>query len=584
MKCDKPLFKPLPIGGYDFKSIIEKGSYYVDKTLLIKELLDRDGKVTLFTRPRRFGKTMNMYMLKYFFEAAVDRCTGEIVDNSYLFNGLKIMSAGEEYLKHMGKYPVIFISLNTMKQMEFDGAVRMLMDDLAEEYKRHSYILGKIQLNEEELDFYNRMCNKKFGIAECKEAILTLSKMLEAYHGVGPVILIDEYDVPLQWGYEQGTEYYAKVLDLIRGMFEKTFKNNPYMSFGVLTGCLRVSRESIFTGFNNLEIVSILTKSYGEYFGFTSEEVVKMMNDFNVAERVDEARDWYNGYVFGKVNIYNPWSILKYVQDLRDDINSLPSPHWANTSSNSIVKEMISHIDESVQEELELLMNGGTVEKPVHEDITYAELEYDVTRHEEYMDNLYNFMFFTGYFRKVSERMEDESKYITLALPNREVRYIFNRHITNWFNVKMYHWDRSPLLQAVLNHDTEAMSEAISDILYESISFYDYGESFYHGIMLGILQGIKHYVVDSNRESGAGRYDLALRPKSLFKPVYIFELKYVKNVDKLDEMADEAICQIEKNDYARRFRDMGYKKFYYYGIAFCRKDCVVRFKDPMDKE
>lgn len=578
---DRSLFKPLPIGGYDFKSIIEKGSYYVDKTLLIKELLDRDGGVTLFTRPRRFGKTMNMYMLKYFFEAAVDKKTGTPVNNSYLFDGLKIMSAGEEYLKHMGKYPVIFISLNTMKQNDFNDAIRMLMDDLAEEYKRHRYVLGKVELNKDELDFYERMCNKDFGVLECKEALQTLSKILKDYHGVGAVILIDEYDVPLQWGYEQGPEYYAKVLDLIRGMFEKSFKNNPYMSFGVLTGCLRISRESIFTGLNNLEVVSILSETYEEHFGFTDEEVVKMMTDFGVAEKIDEARDWYNGYVFGRTHIYNPWSFVQYVQAKVARLDSFPVPYWANTSSNSIVKDMISHIDGGVQKELELLVNGGTVEKPVHEDITYADLEYNPAQHEEYMDNLYNFMFFTGYFRKVSERFQGVHKYVELTIPDKEVLYIFNRHITNWTNVKIRQWDRSALLKAVLDHDTEVMAGAISDILYESISFYDYGESFYHGIMVGLLQGIKHYPVVSNRESGAGRYDLALAPESRFKPVYIFELKYVKDVDELEEAAERAIAQIEERDYARSFRDESYKRFLYYGIAFCRKDCIVKFKDPM---
>lgn len=580
-KQDRPLFRPLPIGGYDFKSIIEKGSYYVDKTLLIKELLDRDGKVTLFTRPRRFGKTMNMYMLKYFFEASVDVQSGKPVDNSYLFNGLKIMSAGDKYVSHMGRYPVIFISLNTLKQMNFDDAIYMLTGDITEEFRRHSYILDKIGMSREERAFFNRISNREYGIKECKDALLILSHLLKKYHGTGPVILIDEYDVPLQWGYEQGPEYYAKMLDLIRGMFEKTFKNNPYMSFGVLTGCLRVSRESIFTGLNNLEMVSILSETYDEYFGFTDDEVVKMMTDYDISEKLDEARDWYNGYVFGQTNIYNPWSFVQYVQAKVKRLDSFPTPYWANTSSNSIVKEMVSHIDGSVHDELEQLVNGGTVEKPVHEDITFAELEYDVIRHKEYMDNLYNFMMFTGYFRKVSESFDGVRKYVELAIPNKEILYIFDRHITNWMNVKIYQWDRSALLQAVLNHDTEVMSEAISDILYESISFYDYGESFYHGIMVGLLQGIKHYPVVSNRESGKGRFDLALAPASRFKPVYIFELKYVKDIDDLEKAAEEAITQIEERDYARSFRDDSYKKFLYYGVAFCRKDCLVKFKDPM---
>lgn len=576
----RKLFKPMPVGVYDFRSIIENGYYYVDKTLLIKELLDRKGLVTLFTRPRRFGKTLNMYMLKYFFEMEIDSKTHEAADNSSLFDGLNIMSAGEEYTKHMGKYPVVFISLNTMKQMHFESAVSMLIDGLAEEYKQHKYIYDKVEMNAEEKDFYERMMNKKVGLEDCKKALLILSKHLKAYHGVGPVILIDEYDVPLQYGYEQGSEYYGKVLDLIRSMFEMSFKNNPYLSFAVLTGCLRVSRESIFTGMNNLEIVSIMTNTYSEHFGFTDEEVVKMMTDFGVAEKIDEARDWYDGYVFGEANIYNPWSVIQYVQAKTVKIDDFPTPYWANTSSNSIVKDMISHIDDDTKEELEMLVNGGRVTKPVHEDITYAELEYDPDRHEEYMDNLYNFMFFTGYFRKVAESNNGLKKYVTLSIPNKEVLYIFDRHISSWFGAKIQKVEKKPFYTAVMEQDTDTMEEMISDTLYESISFFDYGESFYHGIVIGLLRGMPRYVARSNRESGMGRYDLVAKPVSPRKVVYIFEFKVVKHDEEMEAAAEEALKQIEENDYEAEFRADGYKQFVHYGVAFWKKECVIRTKNP----
>lgn len=574
----RKMFKPVPVGVYNFKDFKERGYYYVDKTLLIKELLDRGGKVTLFTRPRRFGKTLNMYMLKYFFEMDIDSKTHEVVDNSSLFDGLKIMSAGEEYTKHMGKYPVIFLSLNVMKQMYFDSAVNMLKSNMADEFSRHSYLLDKLDLSDKDKDFYYKMSNKQGTADDCKEALLIISRLLKEYHGVGPVILIDEYDVPLQYGYEQGPEYYGKVLDLIRSMFEQTFKNNPYLSFGVLTGCLRVSRESIFTGMNNLEIVSIMTTIYGEYFGFTDEEVVKMMNDFGVAEKIDEAREWYDGYIFGEANIYNPWSFIQYVQAKTVRIDSFPIPYWANTSSNSIVKDMISHIDEDTKEELEMLVNGGKVTKPVHEDITYAELEYSPERHDEYMDNLYNFMFFTGYFRKVGESNDGIKKYVTLAIPNKEVLYIFDRHITSWFGAKMQKVEKKPFYTAVIEQDTDTMEEMISDTLYESISFFDYGESFYHGIVIGLLRGMPRYVARSNRESGMGRYDLVARPISPRKTVYIFEFKVVKNDADMESAAEEALKQIEENDYEAEFRADGYKQFIHYGVAFWKKECVVRTK------
>ncbi|MBV7276667.1 AAA family ATPase, partial [Clostridium sp. PL3] len=370
-------FKPLPIGIDDFEKLITRGYYFVDKTLLIKDLLDNKADVNLFTRPRRFGKTLNISMLQYFFENS-----GK--DNSYLFEGLNIMKEGENYISHMGQYPVINLSLKSAKQPTFELALKCIKDELVDEFRRHNYILKSDKLIKEKEE-YEKIEKKESGAELYVTALKFLSQCLEKYHNKKVIILIDEYDVPLENAFFEG--FYDKMISFIRSLFESALKTNSSMEFSIITGCLRISRESVFTGLNNLDIISILNDHYDEYFGFTQNEVNMILEDYGLSEKEELTKSWYNGYIFGQAQVYNPWSVVKFVKDLHKNKNVLPTSYWANTSSNSIVKSLIEKADAVTKSEIELLIEGKTIEKPVHEDITYDEI-YDS------LDNLWNFMFF----------------------------------------------------------------------------------------------------------------------------------------------------------------------------------------------
>ena len=563
-------YKPLPIGIDNFEKLVTRGYYFIDKTMLVKELLDKKGDVNLFTRPRRFGKTLNMSMLQYFFEDARND-NGERQDNSYLFEGLKIMDAGEQYLSHMGKYPVISLTLKGGKQPDYELAYTMLRRQIANEYKRHMYILNGEMLEEDRQRYYNIMVEKAERGAYV-DALKFLSQCLEKYYGKKVIILIDEYDVPLENAYMRG--FYEEMIDFIRSLFESSLKTNSSLEFAVITGCLRISKESIFTGMNNLEIISVLSKNYDEYFGFTDGEVKKICSDYKLEQKYELIKEWYNGYIFGNANVYNPWSVIRFIKDLKADENEFPSSYWANTSSNSIVRKLIDVADEDTKAEIEELIEGKTIEKPVHEDITYDEIYKS-------MDNLWNFMFFTGYFRKVGEWMDDRTKqiYVKLTIPNEEVKYIFRTKVLGWFDEKVKARDRSKLFTALVNLDVETVEEEVVDMLLETISFNDAYESFYHGFLAGILSGMKGYIVKSNREGGTGRSDLFVKPVTRRKPAYVLEFKVAEKFNQLDKAADEALAQIEDRGYVKELEDDGYAVVYRYGIAFCGKDCMVKLAD-----
>ena len=382
--------KPLPIGIDNFEKLITQGYYFVDKTLLIKDLLDNKADADLFTRPGRFGKTLNMSMLQYFFEDERNWHTGEKKDNSALFNGLNIMNAGEKYTSEMGTYPVINLSLKSVKQGSLDLAFKCLREEIANEFERHQFILQSESLKNRKEEFL-KIASKDNDMSLYSTSLRFLSECLEKYYNKKVIILIDEYDVPLENAFFEG--FYDEMIKFIRSLFESALKTNPHLEFAVITGCLRISKESIFTGLNNLKIISILDDRYAEYFGFTDDEVKKTCEYYNMTEKYEDIKEWYNGYIFGETNIYNPWSVMQYVDDLTANIKRYPNSYWANTSSNSIVKSLIDMADDETKNEIELLIEGKTIEKPVHEDITYDEI-YDS------MDNLYNFMFFTGYFKK----------------------------------------------------------------------------------------------------------------------------------------------------------------------------------------
>lgn len=554
---------PLPIGIEDFKELIDNNYYYVDKTVLVKELLDNRSKVSLFTRPRRFGKTLGLSMLKYFFEKVYGQ-DGKEENNRYLFEGLNIMNAGQEYTRQLGQYPVISLSLKSAKQPDFPRAYTMLKRQIANEFRRHRYIADKLEESDRER-FYSIM-RETAEESSYLDALAFLSRILKDIYNKNTIILLDEYDVPLENAYFNG--FYEQMTDFIRSLFESALKTNPNLEFAVITGCLRVTKESIFTGLNNLKMVSILDVNYSEYFGFTQLEVEQMLQAYEITGRQDEVKSWYNGYCFGKSEVYNPWSIIMYVDSLRQDKEAKPRPYWANTSSNSIVRELIEHADNSVKQEMENLIEGGTVEKPVHEEITYEDIYKTV-------DNLWNFLFFTGYLKKVGERLEDVTTYVTLGIPNLEVKYIYKNTILTWFESQIRQKDLTGLYKALLNKESKQLEKELSKNLMETISFYDYREDYYHGFLGGLLKMMEGYTIKSNRESGLGRSDLQLLSAPYEGKAVIIELKIADTYAQLEEKAVVALEQIEEKRYDAELKLEGYHEFIKYGISFYKKLCRV---------
>ena len=554
-------WKPLPVGIDDFEKIITGDYFYVDKTLFIKELLDMKGEVNLFTRPRRFGKTLNMSMLRCFFEENPEKA-------SRIFQGLNIMGAGEKYLDHMGKYPVIMISLKSMKQPSYELAFEMLKKALKGEFQRHwQSVSDSGRLTDADQRRYLRLRDLEGTEADYADALKFLSECLYRCTGRKTVILIDEYDVPLENAYFSG--FYDRMTDTIRSLFESALKTNESLEFAAVTGCLRISRESIFTGLNNLKIMSVTSQACGEYFGFTPEEVRGMLDFYGIKENYETVRQWYDGYQFGNAEVYNPWSVINYVDSCRLNKNSLPKPYWSNTSSNNIVRTLVEKADFSVKQEIEDLIEGKTIIKPIHEDITYEDM--DSTQ-----DNLWNFLFFTGYLKKIREHQEEETIYMEMAIPNREVRYIYKNTVLRWFEKKVEKKELSPLYESILNGDTEKMEEILSENLMETISFYDYQESYYHGFLAGMLKNIGNYIVLSNRESGNGRPDILLKYPSVKGKAVILEIKVSKTYQGLEAKCREALRQIEEQKYEQALRQEGYSQILKYGVAFYRKECMVK--------
>ena len=553
--------RPLPVGVDDFEKLRKEQYYYIDKTLFIKDLLDMKGEVNLFTRPRRFGKTLNMSMLRCFFEKGMK-------GQAELFCGLQIMKAGERYLAFMGKYPVISLSLKSMKQPSFELAFEMLKKEVGGEFARHWRQVDESgKLTQAQKDRYLRIRDLKGVESDYADALKFLSECLRISEGERTVILIDEYDVPLENAYFAG--FYEEMTGIIRSLLESALKTNDSLAFAVVTGCLRISRESIFTGLNNLEINSITTALYGENFGFIQSEVEALLDFYGLKENMDTVQQWYDGYRFGNAEVYNPWSVISYVKSCCGDRRALPRPYWSNTSSNSIVRSLVERADLSVKQEIEALIEGRTITKPIHEDITYEDI--DSTQ-----DNLWNFLFFTGYLKKISEYQDGENIYIEMAIPNREVRYIYKTTVLRWFEEKTDKKELTPLYESILEGDTDRMSRILSENLMETISFYDYQESYYHGFLAGMLKNIGSYIVLSNRESGNGRPDILLKYPSVRGKAVILEIKVANTFSGLEEKCDEALRQIEEQRYEEPLRQEGYQDILKYGVAFYRKECMVK--------
>ena len=553
--------KAIPIGISDFKEFNRRNYYYVDKSILIKDILDNRAYVSLFTRPRRFGKTLNLSMIKYYFEKTEE-------DNSYLFKDLNIWKSGERYIDHQGKYPVINLTFKGAKMNTWEETYIELINSISEEYKRHEYLLDFIKDPRDKV-LFSKIKDCEATLSDFTRSIKNLCIYLENYWGQKPIILIDEYDVPIQNSYIQG--FYDEAINFIRALFQAALKDNKYLEFAIITGCLRVSKESIFTGLNNLDIYSILDKRYSEHFGFTQEEIDNILRYYKLEDKRKEIKNWYDGYKFGVSDIYNPWSILKYTSQLQDNKDKLPEAYWVNTSGNDVVKKLILNANESTKNEIEILINGGTIEKSLNANITYNELD-------ENIENIWSMLFFTGYLTYTRERREkwDVVSYYSLKIPNQELLYVYKAIIRYWFEEKVKEKDLSKLYQSLFDGNEEVLSLEISNILSQSISYYDSGENFYHGFLLGILQNIDNYKIYSNIESGSGRCDIMLEPIKFDNPAIVIELKRTKNRKELDITCEKALEQIENNKYIERLENEGYDNIIKYGIAFFKKICKVK--------
>ncbi len=563
--------KPLPIGVDNFEKIIKDGYCYIDKTMFIKELLDLKGEVNLFTRPRRFGKTLNLSMLRYFFEDTGDAKKNN--ENKSLFQGLKIMGQGEKYTQHMGDYPVIDLTLKSAKQPTFESAYGKMKRAIADEFHRHRYILANEKLNEEEKRLFQKIADRKAEYDDYSGALEFLSKCLYEATDKKTVILIDEYDVPLENAYFRG--FYEKMVDFIRSLFESALKTNNYLQFAVITGCLRISKDSIFTGLNHLNIISVLDKKYSEHFGFTEQEVIQMMSYYEAESRFSTMKEWYDGYLFGDTEVYNPWSVIKFLYDLYSDVGAFPHPYWINTSSNDIIKDLIVRADRETKGQIETLLGGGILEIQVHEEVTYGDMYNNG-------ENLWNFLYFTGYLTKESEYFKESSIFLRARIPNIEVKTIYQNTILNWLKAAIKKEDFHDLYLAMEEGDAHRMTDILNSQLFRTISFYDSAENFYHGFLTGILSQSENYLVKSNRESGNGRSDIMVKSPSLRGRSFVLELKVSGSIADLEIDAEKALQQIYDKRYMEELCAEGYRKIDCYGISFFRKDCEVRFGKGQD--
>ena len=555
----------LPVGIENFEEIRKLGFYYIDKTRLIEQLLHGWGKVTLFTRPRRFGKTLNMSMLRSFFEIGMDKS---------LFDGLYI--SGNKVLcdEHMGKYPVIFLSFKGVDGLDFTTARRMLCAILKDELDRHYYLKTSDVLTDEDRILFTKMLHGQDDNIE--DSIRMLSKLLYKHYGQKAVILIDEYDVPLDKAFQNG--YYKEMVSLIRGLFGQALKTNEFLQFAVLTGCLRVSKESIFTGLNNFEINSIVDIDHDEQFGFTDDEVMKLLLDYDRSERYPDAKEWYDGYHFGNADIYCPWDVINFAKKLVSDLSARPSAFWINSSGNDMVKRFVDRADQTTRDEIEKLVAGGFVEKQLRLDLTYDEIDNTI-------DNLWSVLFTTGYLTKIGEvKVPDSESYAyKLVIPNKEVREVFILQIQEWFKAVVTKDDDTMKLlsKAILDKDEKQIARQLNIVMGRMISILDtkapddMKENFYHGLLLGLLRGSNpDWLIKSNRESGDGFSDILIMPEDPDAGIVI-EVKYAKEMKELDAACETAMAQIKNKRYDEALRDEGRCDILAYGIAFCRKRCRV---------
>ena len=562
----------LPMGIENFREIRTGGFYYVDKTGLIKTLLENPGKVNLFTRPRRFGKTLNMSMLKYFFEAGSDVM---LFENGTLFEELEISKEKELWEEYMGRFPVISITLKGATGENFEDAKVMLRRIIGKEAMRFRFLLESDRIDDAERSQYEALVSMDktgaFTMSDelLKDSLQTLSQLLQRHYGQSVIMLIDEYDVPLDKAYQSG--YYDSMVELVRILFGNAFKTNDSLKFAVLTGCLRISKESIFTGLNNFKVYTVRDVRYKEYFGFTDAEVRQMLEYYGFSGQYDSVKEWYDGYMFGNLGIYCPWDVINYCGDLRDGSVTEPQNYWVNTSSNDIIRRFLSKADAAARDEIELLINGGHVKKMVHQELTYRDLDSDI-------DNLWSILFTTGY---LTQDGEDEEGISSLAIPNREIRWIYVQQIRKWFKDESRKDTQKleNLRRAFEGNDTTAIEKEFAFYLRKTISIRDTNvkkemkENFYHGVLLGLFGNMDGWKVKSNAESGDGYSDISVEVEDQEIGIVI-ELKYAENAA-FDSACREALEQIYDNHYEEALADDGMTTIYRYGIACYKKRCRV---------
>ena len=560
----------LPVGIENFEEIRQLGFYYVDKTKLIEQLLQNWGKVNLFTRPRRFGKTLNMSMLKNFFEIGTDPA---------LFEGLYIAQNRELCDAYLGQYPVIFLSMKGVEGLTFEAAIYRFTELVGTEAARFEFLNQSNRLSNNEKERYRALIALKDGRYAMEEELLIsslqlLSQLLYKHYGKKTVIIIDEYDVPLDKAFQNG--YYREMVSLIRGLFGQALKTNEFLQFAVLTGCLRVSKESIFTGLNNFKVLSIADARFDEQFGFTDAEVKKLLEDYGLTSHFAETKEWYDGYHFGHADVYCPWDVINYVDHLRADPVARPQAFWINSSGNALVKRFVDKADQSTRDEIERLIAGEAIEKSVRLELTYDEIDNSI-------DNIWSVLFTTGYLTKSGEvDLPNGSVAYKLIIPNREVREVFVLQIQEWFaqNIAGDTTVVDGLYRSFTEGDAPQIERQLTDILGQTISILDTKardeekENFYHGIMLGLLRGYRNWIVKSNVGSGDGFADIIIKPRDPNAGIVI-ELKYSPTFSGLEKACEKAMAQIEDRRYDEVLREDGRENILAYGIAFCKKRCRV---------
>ena len=557
-------FLKLPVGIDNFEKIRQNGFYYVDKTSLIEQLFSNWGEVNLFTRPRRFGKTLNMSMLKYFFEIGTDRS---------LFDGLHISSNEKICSERMGKYPVIFLSLKNAEGLNFDTAKYQMVELIAREAERFPFLAKDTNLSDRDREKYRVLTAFADGHYQMSDDVLygslqTLSELLYKHFNQKTVILIDEYDVPLDKAFQHG--YYREMVALIRAMFGRALKTNEALAFAVLTGCLRVSKESIFTGLNNFKILSITDSRFDEQFGFTDEEVQKILTDYHLEARFSETKEWYDGYRFGNVDVYCPWDVINHIDRIKDDPNARPEAYWINTSGNDLVKRFVDKANRTTRNEIEQLIAGNAIEKMLRLDLTYDEIDNSI-------ENLWSVLFTTGYLTQTG--MTEDGAY-RLVIPNREIREVFKLQIQEWFKKSIFSNTEqlTAFWKAFEEGNTDGVEMYLNRIMSNSISVFDIKtgeekkEISYHNLLVGILTGNADWLVKSNIEAGEGFADIIVETEDPNAGIVV-ELKYTKDYDEMEQACRAALDQINDRRYQEYLLNDGRKDITLYGIAFCKKRC-----------